>query len=107
QRARGTNMRKALLIGLILSFWIDAAQALDLGDAAPDLQVTDWIKGEKVDLAAGKDKHAYVIEFWATLYPVCRDTIPHLSAMQKKYKDRGVIVVGLTSEAAAELKPFV
>src|SRR6185503_8736219 len=100
-------MRKALLMGFVLGFWVSATQALDLGDVAPELHVTDWLKGEKVDLAAGKDKHVYVIELWATWCPPCRDSSPHLSAMQKKYKDKGVVFVGLSGEEAAEVKPFV
>lgn len=100
-------MRNALYLIGLMGLCASSLFALDLGDPAPELQVAEWIKGEKVDLAAGKDKHVYVIEFWATWCPPCRDSIPHLSALQKKYKDQGAIFVGLSGEEAAEVKPFV
>jgi len=83
------------------------APAQNLGDAAPALQIAEWAKGGPVDLAAGKGKTVYVVEFWATWCGPCRQTIPHLSEVQAKYKDRGVVVVGVSNEDAATVKPFV
>ena len=60
--------------------------AADLGDEAKPLQISKWVKGKKVNLAKGKGKKVYVVEFWATWCPPCRTTIPHLTELQKKYK---------------------
>lgn len=97
----------ALLVSACCVLLPTSAWSLDLGDPAPALEVTEWIKGEKTDLAAGKDKHVYVVEFWATWCPPCRESIPHLSSLQQRYKDKGLIVVGLSSEGPEEVKPFV
>ena len=80
---------------------------LGIGDPAPPISVKQWIKGGPVDLAAGKGKNVYVIEFWATWCPPCREAIPHMTELQKKYKDRGVIFAGLTDEAPSLVKTFV
>ena len=40
-----------------------AAQDLKLGDPAPPLAITEWVKGEPVALEKGK---IYLVEFWAT-----------------------------------------
>jgi len=71
------------------------ARAGDLGDPAPPLKVEKWIKGGPVDLKADQ-QHVYVIEFWATWCGPCRRSIPHLTELQKKYKDRGVLVIGVS-----------
>lgn len=72
--------------------------AVELGDPAPALDIAKWAKGKSVDLKAGKGKEVYIVEFWATWCPPCRKAIPHLTEIQKKYKDKGVVVVGVTGE---------
>jgi len=55
-------------------------------------------QGKPVDLAAGKGKTGYVIEFWATWCgPVARAfrTSPSCT---KKFKDKGVTFVGVSDE---------
>ena len=81
--------------------------AADLGDEAKPLQISKWVKGKKVDLAKGKGKKVYVVEFWATWCPPCRTTIPHLTELQKKYKDKGVIVIGISDEKPDTVKRFI
>ena len=52
-------------------------------------------------------KSVYVVEFWATWCGPCKVSIPHLSELQNKFKDKGVVVVGVTDEEASKVKPFV
>ena len=39
-----------------------------------------------------------IIDVWGTWCPPCRDEIPHFVALQKKYRDRGLRIIGLTYE---------
>jgi thiol-disulfide isomerase/thioredoxin len=82
------------------------APAGELGDKAPALQIKEWVKGAAVDLASGDGKKAYVVEFWATWCPPCRASIPHLTEMQKKFKDK-VTFIGVSDEPAPTVRKFV
>ncbi len=90
---------------------VQGQATLKLGDRAPALKVSEWVKGEPVDPAKGKGKHVYLLEFWATWCPACIESIPHLTEIQRKYKDRGLVVVGISSpgkgETLAKVKRFV
>ena len=68
------------------------AQTLGIGSPAPKIEVKEFVKGEPVkSFEQGK---IYVVEFWATWCPPCRTSIPHLTEMQKKYKD--VVFIGVS-----------
>ena len=97
---------KKLLLGLLgVSLFCQSLWAGELGSAAAPLQISEWVKGKPVDLATVKGKQLVVVEFWATWCPPCRTSIPHLTAMQKKFKD--VIFVGVTDEKSDVVKKFV
>ncbi len=81
--------------------------AADLGDEAKPLSIAEWVKGDAVDMAKGKGEKVYVVEFWATWCPPCLTSIPHLTEMQKKFKDQGVVVIGITDEKVKTVNRFV
>lgn len=70
--------------------------------AAP-LDGLTWVKGEAVKIEPGK---AYLIEFWATWCPPCKESIPHLTQLQQTYGDK-ITVIGISNEAPEIVKPFV
>jgi thiol-disulfide isomerase/thioredoxin len=84
-----------------------AVSAAELGEPAAPLEISEWIKGEPVDLATVKGKKVVVVEFWATWCGPCRVSIPHLTEMQKKFAKRDVIFIGVSDETSAKVKPFV
>ncbi len=101
------TLTSCLLGALLAPALVTHLGAADLGMTAPPLQIREWIKGGPVKLAEGVGKQVYVVEFWATWCPPCRTSIPHLTALQKKFKDRGLVVIGISNEVADKVKPFV
>jgi thiol-disulfide isomerase/thioredoxin len=59
------------------------AATLGIGDAAPELKISKWVKGGPV--TALESNKTYVVEFWATWCAPCRQSIPHLTEMAHKY----------------------
>lgn len=101
-------MKHRLLIvtTLVALSVLSATAAGKLGQDAPPLQIASWIKGKPVDLAATKDKQVVVVEFWATWCGPCRQSIPHLTELQRKFKDQ-VVFLGISDETESKVKPFV
>ena len=95
-----------LYLSLLFAFSLHA-EPLEIGKPAPELKISHWVKNGPVKLADGKGKNIYVIEFWATWCMPCRMSIPHLSEIQKKYKDKGVVVVGISHEKLSDVDSFV
>jgi peroxiredoxin len=81
--------------------------AIELGDPAPPLSISSWVKGKPVDLKSNPGKHVYVMEFWATWCGPCLTSIPHLSKIQTEFKDKNVTIIGISSETTAKVSPFV
>ncbi|NOS99573.1 MAG: redoxin family protein [Phycisphaerales bacterium] len=99
------NMRggwvMAILVGAFMARPTNGQQ-LNLGDPAPELAISDWIKGEPVELAKGKNKSVFLIEFWATWCGPCVEQIPHVTEMQSKYRDLGLVVIAVAGPGRGE-----
>ena len=66
------------------------------GQPAPLFTLQD-LNGNQVSLAMFKDSPV-VINFWATWCGPCRMEIPHLEFLSKKYRDQGLVVLGVNNE---------
>lgn len=48
-----------------------------------------------------------LVNFWATWCPPCRKELPDIQALYIRFKDTGFVVLGVTDEKAAVVRPFV
>jgi thiol-disulfide isomerase/thioredoxin len=73
----------------------------------PELTLKD-LDGKDVSLAEYKGK-VVLVNFWATWCEPCRVEIPWLIEMQKKYGDKGFVILGiaLDEEGKSVVAPFV
>jgi len=83
---------------------VEKAATGKIGDPAGSLAGLEFVKGGPVTIEKGK---IYVVEFWATWCPPCRQSIPHLTEVAAKVKDKGVQIVGVSKEKPEIVKPFV
>jgi thiol-disulfide isomerase/thioredoxin len=66
-----------------------------VGQMAPALSVDSWLKGTKIN--GFESGTVYVVEFWGTWCGPCIKNFPHLSALQKKHQDDGLVVIGVAT----------
>jgi thiol-disulfide isomerase/thioredoxin len=87
-------------------FNIESESSQSTLPAAAPLTGLEYIQGKPiVKFEEGK---VYVVEFWATWCGPCKVSIPHLTEVQKKYKDKGVTVIGISDEEElGPIKDFV
>ena len=85
---------------------VERTTKLMVGDLAPELAIGEWVKGDEV--TGFEDGKVYVVEFWATWCGPCIGGMPHVSDLQKEYKDKGVTVIGVNIwDEPANVAPFM
>lgn len=93
------------VFSLLMAVSVAYGGEVRIGQAAPEISAQGWINSKPLSLAKLRGK-VVVVEFWATWCPPCRQTIPHLNRLHNAYKDRGVVLLSLTDQAAHEVEPF-
>lgn len=68
----------------------DKKASLDIGDPAPVLKPSKWLKGAPV--ARFEPGKVYIIEFWATWCKPCISAMPHLSELARKYRGQAEVI---------------
>jgi thiol-disulfide isomerase/thioredoxin len=83
----------------------DPTTVLGPGQAAPELAIDQWLKGEPV--ARFEPGRVYVIEFWATWCGPCVQGIGHLTELQREFGPAGLTVIGVTARDARNELPAI
>lgn len=94
------KLHALLAVGLVFTVSAFAAEKNWVGEQLPRLTVNFFGPSPELE---GK---AVLLEFWATWCPPCRDSIPHLNELYGKFKDRGLVIVGVTAESNQVIRKF-
>jgi len=71
------------------AFIVAAAQ-----NTAPDFAVSNWFNSAPLNIASLRGK-VVLVDFWTYGCVNCVNTLPHVTELYAKYKDRGLVVVGI------------
>lgn len=94
------------LLALLAVGWVQRQAPPLSGGSAPDFELKTF-QGETIRLADLKGKPV-VINFWASWCIPCRDEAPALQALWEKYRDQGLVVIGVDYvDTEPEAKKFI
>jgi len=88
----------ALLLVLTVPVFADAGQ---VGTSAPDFSLVD-VNGEVVTLKQFRGKVVF-LDFWAPWCDPCREELPALDALYKKYGNEGLEIIGIDIDSSESL----
>lgn len=91
----------AVLLGtLLLVTSAPRALAIGAGSLAPEIGLKD-LSGRGVSIASLKGK-VVLVDFWASWCAPCREELPVLEALYKKYRGRGFEIVGVNLDQSPD-----
>ncbi|MFH1124740.1 MAG: TlpA disulfide reductase family protein [Pseudomonadota bacterium] len=89
---RSRVFRFIVLAGLLL--FLGCTGKGDTDRPAPDFLLED-LSGKGVSVKQSKGS-VVLLDFWATWCPPCLRSIPELVDIQTKYRDRGLVIIGIS-----------
>lgn len=100
-----------LLLAALLSTTLRADDTLlTIGSPAPELKVEHWFAradGAVEKVTRFQSGKIYVVEFWATWCGPCLQGMPHLAQLQREYGEKGVQIIGVSSEDLKTVTRFL
>ena len=100
----GTSVRACVAL-LAMALLLPAAQALEVGNAAPPLEVKAWLVGEPLSPADVKGK-LIVVEWFATWCEDSQKAVPRLNRLQRLHGDQ-LDIVAVTDEDESVVRKFL
>ena len=80
-------------------------EADDQGRQHANFTLTD-LQGKTWTLSELRGK-VVLVNFWATWCPPCRKEMPDLEALYNRFKGEGLVVLAISDEDAAKVRPFI
>ena len=97
-----------VVYAVVAALWLSSlpAGALDAGSKMPEIGLTD-LSGKPVNAASLAGK-VVIVDFWATWCAPCKEELPILQKLYKKYGAQGLVIVGVSVDKdASNIQSFV
>jgi len=95
-----TDLDSPLLGAATAKLAADDARRQQADFTLTDLQGRAW----RLSDLRGK---VVLLNFWATWCPPCRKEMPDLESLYRRFKDQGLVILAISDEDAAKVRPFV
>lgn len=96
----------ALAAGLLVILGSAPGLALSAGSPAPEIGLDD-LKGRSIHMAKLRGR-VVVVDFWATWCGPCKQEMPVLDRLYRKYRKEGLVVVGVSQDRdASNVRSFL
>ncbi len=83
-----------VMLALLVSSCVREKKQTVKGEEAPDFTLSE-LRGAEFRLSGLKGK-VVLLEFWATWCPPCRESIPAMNELYRRYNDRGLVILGIS-----------
>ena len=86
---------------------VQAADQIRINSPAPDFSLPD-LQGKEISLSSLKDK-VVLLTFWSIWCHPCREEMPMMESLYKKYREKGLEVVGVNidRESVESIRDFL
>lgn len=96
---------KVSAVSPLLNAAMARLQAEDEQRQQADFTLSD-LQGKPWTLKQLKGK-VVIVNFWATWCPPCRKEMPDLDALNRKFRDQGLVILAISDEEDAKVRPFI
>jgi thiol-disulfide isomerase/thioredoxin len=103
----GSISRSALVVWLAFAVTQSWATVPATAPKAPPFQPDQWVNQTEPVSASAFEGRLVLVEKWATWCGPCVASIPHLNALADKFGNKGLTIVGITSEPPEKVRPFI
>jgi peroxiredoxin len=99
------NILKLLFISIVLICACGSKESADASKPEAKDFTLPTLEGQEITLSGLKGK-VVLIDFWATWCPPCRQSVPVLTTLYNKHKEKGFIVLGIGLDDEDKLIKF-